>query len=99
MKTYEANYIDQNGKIVSETTIEAQNLKEANKIAQIHKRNTLEIQNAGRVKTFVGLRAHVMKELKNLIQEIDELQEQDKNMKKNGQMSDEDRKRLSPFFE
>jgi hypothetical protein len=37
MKTYEATYTDQNGKIVSETTFEAQNLKEAKKKANFTK--------------------------------------------------------------
>lgn len=49
----------------------AQNLKEANKIAQLHKRNTPEIQKAGRVSTFVGSKENIMKSIKRIIKEID----------------------------
>lgn len=74
MKTYEAIYTDQNEKIVCETTFEAQNQKEANKMAQKHKKNTPEIQKAGRVSTFVGSKENVGKKILRLIKEIDSLQ-------------------------
>lgn len=73
MKIYEATYTDQTGKIVYKTTFEAQNLKEANKMAQFHKRNTPEIKKAGRVSTFVGSRKNVLKRIKRIIKEIDSL--------------------------
>jgi len=73
MKTYQVNYTDHRMEIVYETSFEAKNLKEAKKMAQSHKKNTPEIQKAGRVRTSVGLKAEVLRELKNLIQEIDNL--------------------------
>lgn len=45
MKNYLAIYTDQNGKIVFETSFEAQNLKEANKKAQFHKNTHLKFGN------------------------------------------------------
>lgn len=86
MKTYEAIYTDQNGKIVSKTTFEAQNLKEANKMAQLHKRNTPEIQKAGRVSTFVGSRENVLKNVKRLLKELDNGQKEYESYKKQAQI-------------
>ena len=74
MITYEATYTDQTGKIVCKATFEVQNLKEANKMAQLHKRITPEIQKAGRVSTFVGSRENVLKGIKLIIKKIDSLQ-------------------------
>lgn len=82
MKTYEATYTDQNGKIVCKTTFEAQNMKEANKMAQLHKLNSPEIQKAGRVSTFVGSIENVKKSIIRLLKNMDNAQkEYDENKK------------------
>lgn len=86
MKTYEATYTDQTGKIVCKTNFEAQNLKEANKMAQLHKKNTPEIQKAGRVSTFVGSRENVGKSIIRLIKEIDNAQKEYEEYKKQAQI-------------
>ena len=55
MKIFVATY-EINGLIISEAFFEAKNKKEANKLAQFHKRHTPEIISAGwRVKTSVSL--------------------------------------------
>jgi hypothetical protein len=86
MKTYEATYTDQTGKIVCKTIFDAQNLKEANKIAQLHKRNTPEIQKAGRVSTFVGSRENDLKNIKRLLKELDNAQKEYEEYKKQAQI-------------
>jgi len=86
MKTYEAIYTDQNGKIVCKTTFEAQNQKEANKMAQLHKRNTSVIQKAGRVSTFVGSVENVKKRIKRLLKELDNAKTEYEEYKKQAQI-------------
>ena len=55
-------------------------------MAQFHKRHTQEIQKAGNVRTHVGSRAEVMKDIKNLIQEIDNAQKKYEEYKKQAQI-------------
>jgi hypothetical protein len=82
MKIYEAIYTDKTGEIVCKTTFEAQNLKEANKMAQLHKRNTPDIQKAGRVSTFVGSIENIKKSIIRLLKNMDNAQkEYDENKK------------------
>jgi len=73
MKTYEATYTDKNGKVVSQAKFEAKNLKEARSKAQFHKTHASAIQQAGRVKTFVGCRADLLKKLDKTLYEVDAL--------------------------
>jgi hypothetical protein len=72
MKTYDVEYIDQNRKIVGRAKFEAKNLKEARKLAQLHKKQSLEIKQAGRVKTSIYCLADVEKKLEKVIRATDE---------------------------
>jgi len=55
MKKYNAIYENQYGEIISQTQFNANNLKEANRLAKSHKWMTPEIKKIKKVKTRVYL--------------------------------------------
>jgi hypothetical protein len=76
MKTYQAEYYDKTGKLIYEASFEANNQKEAWAMAQVHKRQTPEIQKAGRVRTVVASLVNLLKQAEKTLKDIDKAQKE-----------------------
>lgn len=87
MKTYQAEYYDKTGKMISRVSFEANNQKEAWAMAQRYKKETPEILQAGRVRTSIGCISGLLKKLEDAISEADELQKEYKELRAKGQIS------------
>jgi len=84
MKTYEAIYKNGIGEVVYRVRYEVENYKEAWRKAQQIKKQTPEIQQAGRVKTEIGSVTDALRGAKVVIRDIEKLMRQYKRDRAKG---------------
>lgn len=85
MKTYTAEYCNKTGKI-HEATFEAKDQKEAWAMAQLYKKQSPKIQQAGRVKTYVNSKEFIFRKLEKGMRDAEALQKEYNELRAKGQI-------------